>query len=123
MRACSRGDEPAPPEGTRVDIEVEGTSVGILEGTINAVDYVVLRADGRADLHIHGYATLPDGTSISVAAVGVATPLEDNRFSLAEFASLHCGDERYSWVNTAPIRAEGVADMVSGKLSIQGYLC
>ena len=54
MEALASGQAAPPPEGARVDVHFEGASRGPrLKGTINGVDYINMRADGRVQLHIH----------------------------------------------------------------------
>src|SRR4051794_4655655 len=53
----------APPaEGARFDFYLEGPASGPkLEGTFRGVDYIYFRADGRAELHVHGEITTRTG--------------------------------------------------------------
>src|SRR3954470_21551437 len=47
--------QPPPAEGARFDFYLEGPISGPkLHGTFRGVDYICFRADGRAELHIHG---------------------------------------------------------------------
>ena len=64
----------APPaEGARFDFYLEGPVSGPkLEGTFRGVDYIYFRADGRAELHIHGEITTEDGKKVALEAGGVA---------------------------------------------------
>src|ERR1700749_19514 len=66
----------APPaEGERFDFYLEGPVSGPnLQGTFRGVDYINFRADGRAELHIHGEITTEDGKKIALEAGGVAIP-------------------------------------------------
>src|SRR6516164_238467 len=60
---------PPPEEGARLDLYLEGPVVaGRLQGTVAGVDYLNVRADGRAELHIHGHITLEDGKRIALEA-------------------------------------------------------
>src|SRR3954469_5709675 len=53
---------PPPAEGARFDFHLEGPVSGPkLQGTFRSVDYIYFRADGRAELHIHGTITTEDG--------------------------------------------------------------
>ena len=63
----------APPaEGARFDFYLEGPVSGPkLQGTFRGVDYIYFRADGRAELHIHGEITTEDGKKIALEAGGV----------------------------------------------------
>src|ERR1700759_4296990 len=60
---------PPPQEGARLDLYLEGpVTAGRLQGTVTGVDYLTVRADGRAELHIHGCITLEDGKKIALEA-------------------------------------------------------
>src|SRR3954469_8278317 len=57
--------QPPPPEGARFDFYLEGPISGPkLQGTFRGVDYIYFRADGRAELHIHGEITTEDGSGL-----------------------------------------------------------
>src|SRR5712671_6812237 len=62
----------APPsEGARFDFYLEGPVSGPrLQGTFTGVDYIYFRADGRAELHIHGEITTEDGKKVALEAGG-----------------------------------------------------
>src|ERR1700744_6159279 len=64
----------APPaEGARFDFYLEGPVSGPkLEGTFRGVDSIYFRADGRAELHIHGEITTEGGKKVALEAGGVA---------------------------------------------------
>jgi hypothetical protein len=48
------GSVAIPPEGARFDAAYQGTFLGPrISGTVEGVDYLHIRADGRFDLHIH----------------------------------------------------------------------
>ncbi|MBV8219774.1 MAG: hypothetical protein JO325_15025, partial [Solirubrobacterales bacterium] len=47
---------PPPNEGARLDLYLEGPVIaGRLQGVVAGVDYLNMRPDGRAELHIHGH--------------------------------------------------------------------
>jgi len=52
-----------------------------LQGTFKGIDYIYFRADGRAELHIHGQITTEDGKKIALEAGGVAIPEKAHRSS------------------------------------------
>src|SRR5271165_1281062 len=55
-----------PPEGLRSDVSFEGPVTGPrLRGTVKGVDYGNLRADGRAELHIHAHITTEEEKNIA----------------------------------------------------------
>ena len=60
--ALFAGQTPPPSEGARVDVYFEGPIAGAkLNGTVKGVDYLHIRADGRAQLNIHAEITTDDG--------------------------------------------------------------
>jgi hypothetical protein len=66
----------APPaEEARFDVRLEGPVAGQnLNGTVQGVDYLHIRADGRGQLNIHAEITTEDGKKIALAADEVAIP-------------------------------------------------
>src|SRR6202022_2266969 len=52
MDAILSGKEKMPLQGTRSDVAFEGGGKGRLTGKVRGVDYLLMRADGRADLDV-----------------------------------------------------------------------
>src|SRR6202022_680623 len=52
MDAILSGKEKMPLQGTRFDVAFEGGGKGRLTGKVRGVDYLLMRADGRADLDV-----------------------------------------------------------------------
>ncbi|MFQ6028772.1 MAG: DUF3237 family protein [Dehalococcoidia bacterium] len=105
MEAVASGQVAPPPQGARFDVSFAGASSGPkIKGTITGVDYLNLRADGKAELHIHAELTDEAGEKISFFADGVATPREGTPiFDLRENATLTTASPAYAWVNALQI--------------------
>ena len=117
-----RGGEPIPPAGARFDVAVAGECTGKLAGTVNAVDYIVMRADGLVQLHIHGSLETVDGARISVSAVGTSEPNESTGLNdIRENVVLHSTSPAYAWVNTISVWAKGTVNPATGQLLLKGY--
>jgi hypothetical protein len=114
---------PPPDEGARLDLCLEGPVIaGRLRGTVAAVDYLNMRADGRAELHIHGHITLDDGKKVALEAGGVAIPEGDSSiFELREHVSLTSNDPALAWVNTTEVWARGTVDVATGQVHLRAY--
>lgn len=114
---------PPPKEGARLDLYLEGPVIaGRLQGTVTGVDYLNMRADGRAELHIHGQITLGDGTNVALEAGGVAIPEGDSPiFRLREHVQLTSNHESLSWVNSTEVWARGTVDVSSGQVHLRAY--
>src|SRR4051812_24556012 len=77
-----------PAEGARFDFHLEGPVSGPkLQGTFRGVDYIYFRADGRADLHIHGAITTEDGKRVALEAGGEAWPFRRKALRSSSCAS------------------------------------
>jgi hypothetical protein len=115
--------QPPPAEGARFDFHLEGPVSGPkLRGTFSGVDYIYLRADGRAELHIHGAITTEDGKRVALEAGGVAVPEEGCPiFQLREHVSLMSNHPELSWVNPIEVWARGVVDVSTGRVHVQAY--
>ena len=112
-----------PPEGARLDLYLEGPVVaGKLKGKVRAVDYLNFRADGRAELHIHGEITTQHGKKVALTAGGVAIPEGDSSiFQLREHVELVTNHPELSWVNSAEVWARGNVDVATGEVHLSAY--
>lgn len=116
------GQAPPPPEGARFDVYIEGPATGTkLSGTVKGVDYLHMRADGRAQLHIHAEITTDDGKKIALAADGVALG-EPPVLQLRENVTLTTSHPEYSWVNAIQVWAPGTVDLAKGEVRIKAYV-
>jgi len=114
---------PPPREGARLDLYLEGPVIaGRLQGTVTAIDYMNMRADGRAELHIHGQITLKDGKKVALEAGGVAVPEGDSSiFQLREHVNLTSNDSALAWVNATEVWARGTVDVSTGQVHLRAY--
>jgi Protein of unknown function (DUF3237) len=114
---------PPPEEGARLDLYLEGPVIaGRLQGTVAGIDYLNMRADGRAELHIHGCITLKDGRTIALEAGGVATPERDSSIlELREHVKLTTNHPALAWVNTTEVWARGTVDVSTGQVHLCAY--
>ena len=121
--AIFSGQTPPPAEGARFDVYFEGPVTGLtVKGTVKGVDYLHIRADGRAQLHIHAEITTEDGKKIALAADGVAIAQEGSPvFELKENVTLTSNHPEYSWVNPIQVWAPGTVDVSTGEIRIKGY--
>ena len=93
-----------------------------MQGTFKGIDYIYFRADGRAELHIHGEITTEDGKKIALEAGGVAIPEPGSPvFQLREHVSLMSNHPELSWVNTVEAWALGVVDVSTGQVHLTAY--
>ena len=113
---------PPPKEGARLDLYLEGPVTGRLRGSVTGVDYLNMRADGRAELHIHAYITLEDGKKVALEAGGIAIPEEGSSiFQLREHVELTSHDPALAWVNTTEVWARGTVDVSTGQVHLRAY--
>jgi len=120
--AVLSGQSP-PAEGARFDFYLEGPVSGPnLQGTFRGVDYIYFRADGRAELHIHGEITTDGGKKISLEAGGVAiAQVGSPVFQLREHVSLMTNHPELSWVNPIEVWARGRVDVSTGQVHVTAY--
>lgn len=121
--ALFAGQTPPPAEGARIDVHFEGPITGQkVTGTVKGVDYLHIRADGRAQLDIHAEITTEDGKKIALAADGVGIPQEGSPvFQLRENVTLTTNHPEYSWVNPIQVWGVGTVDVSKGEVRIKGY--
>jgi hypothetical protein len=121
--AVLSGRAAPPPEGARFDLYLEGPVTGPrLHGTVKGVDYLRVRADGRAELHIHAEITTGDGAKVALEAGGIAVSRDGSSlFDLREHVSLTSNHPHLSWVNTLEVWASGTVDMSTGQVRVKAY--
>jgi hypothetical protein len=112
-----------PTQGARYDLAFQGAIVGQrLRGTLELVDYLHIRADGRAQLHIHAEITTEDGKKIALYADGVANFTEGPLVGdLRENVTMATSEPDYAWVNALQIWARGTVDLAKGEAHVAGY--
>jgi len=109
-----------PPEGARFDARVTGTCSGPkLEGNVVAVDYLIIRPDGKINLHVHSTVTTADGKNISLFVPGQGVIDEQGLFRLYEMVEHHSSHEEYRWLNNMNAWALGVGNPATGELEIE----
>jgi hypothetical protein len=117
------GAEAIPPSGARYAFTLEGRVSGPrLRGTFKGIDYLQVRPDGRAELHIHAGITTGDGKKIALSADGVASFPDGLPIGkLRENVTMTTADPGYEWVNPLQIWAVGTCDVSAGDVEIAGY--
>jgi hypothetical protein len=123
MQPVLSGAQEIPPEGLRFDLGFAGELTGPkLRGKIAGTDYVLLRGDGVAKLHIHAVITTDDGERIAFYGDGVAIVQPgSSKMQVRENVTLHTAASKYSWVNRLQIWVTGQGDLSTGQLTLKGY--
>jgi hypothetical protein len=122
--ALLNGKGKVPLQGAPFDVAFEGESKGRLTGKIRGVDYLLMRADGRADLDVRITIETEDGHRIALHIEGVATPRanEPMMIDLVENVRLTTAAAKYDWVNTRQIWALGTANLTTGKIHVEAFM-
>jgi peroxiredoxin len=120
--AMFAGETP-PSEGARLDLYLEGpVCAGKLNGTVRGVDYLDIRADGRAEVHIHAEIVTESGQNVALEAGGVAIRQDGTSLmELREHVSLRSNHAELAWVNGLEIWARGVVDVASGQVRLRAF--
>lgn len=122
VQAILSGAQAPPSEGARIDFAFQGTFCGErLAGTVAGVDYAHVRADGRADLHIHATLTVQDGARIAFFADGVALPGPDGVWQLRENCRFLTSFAAHRWLNAIQAWGIGTVDLGRGEVRIKVY--
>ncbi len=124
LQSILAGETPIPPEGARFDVAFEGAMVegSKLSGAVRGVDYLWMRADGRAELDIKAEITAPDGTKVALRADGVVTPRPGEPIAdLWENVKLHSSHEQHRWVNSIQIWGTGTVNFATGEIEVHAY--
>jgi len=123
MDAILSGKEKVPLQGTRFDVAFDGGSKGRLAGKVRGVDYILMRADGRADLDVRATLETEDGHRIAAHIDGVATPRPNEPMvDLVENVRLTTAAPKYDWVNARQIWGLGTVNLATGKIHIEAFM-
>jgi hypothetical protein len=104
------------PLGRRFDVYFEGElSGGVLSGRMRGVDYILVRADGVAEINVRAAITTQDGINLSVIISGYHEKgeIKDTQVKMVT------GDKNYRWLSSAIIVGKGKSD--GGKLEIDYF--
>jgi hypothetical protein len=123
MNDLLTGEAVPPPAGARFDFSFQGNLNGPrISGTIEGIDYVHVRADGRFQLHIHAQINTEDGVNISFFAEGIAIPQEDNTTGqLRENISFITSSPDYAWLNQVQGWGQGIVDLEKNEVKVSAY--
>ena len=123
LEAILSGQQAVPPQGARIDVAFAGKATGRLSGSVQGVDYVEIRADGRFDLNIKGTIETVDGNRIALSAGGVGTPRAGEPIAdLCENVCLTTAAKDYAWVNSRQVWGVGTVNFATGKIHIEAYM-
>jgi hypothetical protein len=123
LDALLSGKEKVPLQGARFDVAFEGDSKGRLNGKVRGLEYLLLRADGRADLDGRATIETQDGHRIAMHIGGVATPrANEPMLDLVENVRLTTAAPKYDWVNTRQIWALATENLAMGKMHIEAFM-
>jgi hypothetical protein len=123
MQALLSGRISPPPQGARFDLPFEGFIEGPkLKGTVEGIDYLEIRADGRNDLNLHAEITTDDGDKIALSADGIFVPDPETGIGqVRENARLTTASQKYAWVNQLQVWVTGTSNLNTFELSLKGY--
>lgn len=123
LEGALSGKEIVPPQGARFDVAFEGHAKGRLSGTVRGVDFLNLRADGRAALDIRATIETDNGCRIALSADGVALPREGEPIAdLSENVKLATAFADFAWVNKRQIWASGTVHLATGKIHLDAFM-
>lgn len=113
----------ATPDGTRMDAEFEGNldPGGRVAGHLKGVDYITVRQDGVAHLHIHGVITDPEGDAVAFNATGLGVRASAGTATIRDAVTFQTASSKLAWLNGIVAFAGGKADLNKGELRISAY--
>ena len=109
---------PIPPAGARFDIYFKGKVSGDqINGTVEGVDYLEVRPDGKFSLSLHASIATNDGANIKLIETGL-----NDQGALRLNMNFHTSDKRYEWLNRALVWGTGDVNFETGTVKIKAYL-
>jgi len=92
------------PLGRRLDAWFEGDLTGkLLSGRMKGVDYILVRSDNVAEIHVRAAVTTPEGINLSLQIWGYQ---QDGEIRDAQVKVL-TGAEKYRWLGDKIIVGKG----------------
>ena len=111
------------PGGRRIDLHLAGDADpdGRVQGHLEGVDYLTVRADGVLQLNVHATLRTADGDLVAVRGRGMATPTPEGTMAGRLACTFQTASEKLSWLNTTLGVAATKANMRTGELRLAGY--
>jgi hypothetical protein len=113
-----------PAEGARFDIYFKGTLAGPkINGTIEGVDFLYVRADGRLMLNLQATITTDDGVKIALSEDGIMFPPSDET-GIAELKlnfNFLANGSKYAWLNQCHVWGIGTVNTRTGEICVDAY--
>lgn len=108
------------PGGARLDVEFEGDldPGGRLTGHLRAINYLTVRSDGVAHVHVRGTVTTPEGEVVAFTATGLTVPAPDGSATVRDAVTYQTGASNLAWLNATVGFAAGNADLTKGELRL-----
>ncbi|MGD0471862.1 MAG: DUF3237 family protein [Candidatus Velthaea sp.] len=123
MEAIFTGQESVPLQGAQFDVTLAGSIKGRVTGSLRAVDYMYVRADGRRELDLRATVETDDGNRIAFRAEGTASPRDGEPIvDLSVKITLVTASAAYAWVNAQPAWGVGYANVATGKIHIDAHM-
>jgi hypothetical protein len=123
MEALFAGREKVPLQGAQFDVTVAGSIQGRVSGSMQGIDYLRVRADGRRELDLRTTVETDDGNRIALWAQGTARPRAGEPIvDLSVKIHLLTAAAGYEWLNARPAWGAGYANLATGKIHIDAYL-
>lgn len=121
LGAFLSGQASPGPEGARIDVAFEGTIAGPkMKGRVSGIDYIRIRADGHAQLHVHAEITLGEGDKVALFADGLARPEPGtNLLQIRENVTYTTSVASYGWVNKVQGWGQGMVDPAKGVIKLK----
>jgi hypothetical protein len=106
-----------PPQGARFDIYFTGNLFGEkVNGTIEGIDYLEVRGDGKLILNLHAILKTEDGETIKIEESGINRE-GDLRLNM----QFHTNSARYTWLNSVLALGVGKVNFHTGQAQIKVY--
>ena len=124
MADVENGTLVMPKEGIRQDAYFKGEIWGDkINGRVDGIDYIYIRADGRFELNIFATIITHDGQNISLQSKGVTTPTDKaGILNIRQSIILTSHHEDYKWLNVLQIWGEGSVNMQEGVVRLRAFI-
>ena len=111
------------PEGRRINFPFAGNVSGPkISGTLDGVDYVLIRPDDVGLMHVHGVISTHGGDRIAIEVSAFATEAKNEERSVIKgVVTFRTSAKEFAWLNSTQGVEQGYVDLKAREVNVRVY--